>query len=290
MRRSQESRPAKFEATEEVRNTTPDTDPVSAAPRAVTHRATTVEANTIAVERAIGHMKVHLAGPLDLDQLAHIAGLSRFHLVRVFDELTGTTPHHFLACLRMQRAKDLLLAPNASITEVCMEVGYTSLGTFSKTFSTLVGISPQEFRAMSKSLTVKQLALAVRRFLHVDRHVPGLHLEGVVERSTKRQGFIFVGTFRHGVPQEAPLSGTVLLRPGAFRIERPPIPEFHLLAALIPFTAKWSTMAANLPVALVGGLRVQNPDPTAPLQPRLRLRPVRLTDPPIVLALPPLLR
>ena len=260
-----------------------------ALPTAV-HRAGTMEAYTLAVERAICHMKKHLAGQLDLDQLAHIAGISQFHLVRVFDELTGTTPHHFLACLRMQRAKDLLLNPGALITEVCMEVGYTSLGTFSKTFSNLVGISPQEFRAMSKRLTMKQLALAVRRFLTADRKISGLRLEGVVERPTKRRGFIFVGTFGHGVPQEAPFSGTVMLRPGTFCIERPRIPEFHLLAVLIPFTAKWSTMAANLPVALVGGLRVQNKDPTQPFHPHLRLRPVRLTDPPIVLALPPLLR
>jgi hypothetical protein len=68
------------------------------------------------------------------------------------------------------------------------------------------------------------------------------------------------------------------------------IPEFHLLAVLIPFTAKWSTMAANLPVRLVAGLRVQNQDPAKPFRPQLRLRPVRPTDPPIVLALPPLLR
>jgi hypothetical protein len=49
-------------------------------------------------------------------------------------------------------------------------------------------------------------------------------------------------------------------------------------------------MAANLPVRLVAGLRVQNQDPAKPFRPQLRLRPVRPTDPPIVLALPPLLR
>jgi AraC family transcriptional regulator len=290
MRHSKEIQTSKPKAAAEARNTTSETSPVTAALPTPAHRADTIEAYTMAVERAVCHMKAHSGEPLDLDQLARIAGMSRFHLVRVFDELTGTTPHHFLACLRMQRAKDLLLAPGASITEVCMDVGYSSLGTFSTTFSTLVGISPQEFRAMTKRLTVKQFALAVRRFLTAGRKVRGPRLEGVVEGPSKPRGFVFVGTFAHGVPQGAPLSGTVMLKPGTFCIERPMIPEFHLLAVLIPFTAKWSAFAANLPVELVAGLRVQNQDPAKPLQLRLRLRPVRLTDPPIVLALPPLLR
>ncbi len=291
MRHSKEIRTWKSEAAAEAKSAISNADQMTATPPAPAHhRAATVEAYKIAVERAICHMKVRLAEPLDLDQLARIAGISRFHLVRVFDELTGTTPHHFLACLRIQRAKDLLLVPGASITQVCMEVGYTSLGTFSTTFSNLVGLSPQEFRAMTKRLTARQFAVAIRRFLTGGRKVSGPRLDGVVEGPPKPRGFIFVGTFSHGVPQGAPFSGTVMLKPGAFCIERPMIPEFHLLAVLIPFTVKWSAFAANLPVKLVAGLRVQNQDPAKPFRPHLHLRPLRLTDPPIVLALPPLLR
>ena len=75
---------------------------------AFVHRSDTVEAYTASVERVIRHMMAHLDEPLDLDQLARIAAISKFHLVRVFDELTGTTPGHFLSCLRMQRAKELM--------------------------------------------------------------------------------------------------------------------------------------------------------------------------------------
>jgi AraC-like DNA-binding protein len=290
MQHLKEIQTLKSETATAIRNAISLTCSITGGPPLPMHRASTMEAYTIAVERAICHMKAHLAEPLDLDQLARVASISRFHLVRVFDELTGTTPHHFLACLRMQRAKDLLLAPGASITEVCLEVGYTSLGTFSTTFSTLVGFSPQEFRVMTKRLTVRQFAVAIRRFLTADRRICEPRIDGVVEGPPKSRGFIFVGSFTHGVPQGAPLSGNVMLKPGAFCIKRPMIPEFHLLAVLIPFTAKWSTMAANLPVRLVAGLRVQNQDPAKPLRPQLRLRPVRPTDPPIVLALPPLLR
>jgi AraC family transcriptional regulator len=290
MRHLKEIQTLKSEAAAALRNAIALSCPITGVPPLPAHRVGTMEAYTVAVERAIGHMKAHLAEPLDLDCLARVAGISKFHLERVFNELTGTTPHHFLACLRMQRAKDLLLTPKPSITEVCLEAGYTSLGTFSTTFSNLVGLPPQEFRAMTKRLTARQFAVAIRRFLTGGRKVSGPQLAGMVECPPKPRGFIFVGTFSHGVPQGAPFSGTVMLKPGIFCIERPMIPEFHLLAVLIPFTAKWSAFAANLPVALVAGGRVQNRDPAKTFHPVLRLRPVRPTDPPIVLALPPLLQ
>ena len=66
------------------------------------------------------------------------------------------------------------------------------------------------------------------------------------------------------------------------------MPEFHLLAAFIPLSADLSTIVTTLPVGMVASLLVQNTDAGAPAQPRLRLRPVRPTDPPIVLALPAL--
>ncbi len=143
---------------------------------------------------------------------------------------------------------------------------------------------------MTRRVTVKQFASAVRTYLAGHAKNPEPRLEGTIEAPPKPRGFIFVGTFAHGVPQGAPLSGTVMLSPGSFCIERPRLPEFHLLAVLVPFTAKWSGMAANLPVKLVGEARVRNPGLTATFHPRIQLRPVRLMDPPIVLALPPLLR
>src|SRR5215472_6214547 len=92
------------------------------------HREDTVEAYEASVVRVVTHMKVHLAEELDLEQIARIAAVSKFHLVRIFDEITGTTPHHFLACLRIQRAKEILLKTDDPVTEVCLRVGYNSLG------------------------------------------------------------------------------------------------------------------------------------------------------------------
>ena len=209
-------------------------------------------------------MKEHLAEPLDLDELARIGAISKFHFVRVFDETTGTTPHHFLSCLRVQRAKELLLNTSSPITDVCLEVGYNSLGTFSKTFSDLVGVSPQEFRAMPKRLTAKQFATAIWRYLAARKKISGPAIEGVVEGPRRPKGFTFVGTFTSGVPLGVPFSGTVMVGHGKFCIERPALPEFHLLAALCRSRPTWPRWSANIPISLVASLRVQNHPDTPP--------------------------
>lgn len=253
-----------------------------------THRADTVEANQVSVERAIRHMKEHLAEPLDLDELARIGAISKFHFVRVFDETTGTTPHHFLSCLRVQRAKELLLNTSSPITDVCLEVGYNSLGTFSKTFSDLVGVSPQEFRALPKRLTASQFATAIWRYSAARKTVSGPVIEGVVEATRRLKGFTFVGAFTSGVPLGVPFSGTVMVGHGKFLIERPAASEFHLLAAFVPLSAKLAEMVVNIPISYVASLRVQNHPDKPPAKHLLRLRPLRPTDPPIVMALPAL--
>lgn len=252
------------------------------------HRADTLEAYAASVERAIRHMKASLAEPVDLDRLAEVAAISKFHFVRVFDQITGTTPHHFLACLRMQRAKERLLKSDITITDVCLEVGYNSLGTFSKTFSELVGVSPQEFRTMPRRLSAKQFATAIWRYLAARKKISGPVIEGLVEGPSRPKGFTFVGTFTRGVPLGVPASGTVMIGHGRFAIERPKEAEFYLLAALLPLSANFTDLVANLPIKLVASLRVTNDPASARERPVLRLRPLRPTDPPIVLALPAL--
>jgi len=80
-----------------------------------------------------------------LDELAAEAGLSRAFLARSFGQLFGTPPHQYLMGLRLEHAKRAL-ANGASVTEVCYEVGFESLGTFSSTFRRRVGKSPREWQ------------------------------------------------------------------------------------------------------------------------------------------------
>ncbi|WP_067543053.1 helix-turn-helix transcriptional regulator [Nocardia crassostreae] len=87
------------------------------------------------------------AEPLDLDSLAAAAGVSKYHFLRCFAATYGKTPAVYLAERRIERAQDLLRATNVTVTEACMLVGYSSLGSFNRKFTELVGMSPSEYQA-----------------------------------------------------------------------------------------------------------------------------------------------
>ncbi|MFC9875246.1 helix-turn-helix transcriptional regulator [Nocardia salmonicida] len=87
------------------------------------------------------------AEPLDLDELARAAGVSKFHFLRAFAAVYGRTPAVYLAERRIERSQDLLRSTNLTVTEVCMLVGYSSLGSFSAKFRQLVGVTPSEYQA-----------------------------------------------------------------------------------------------------------------------------------------------
>lgn len=94
-------------------------------------------------------MDLRYAEPLDLDQMAAEAGFSKFHFARAFKDAYGETPANYLTRRRVERAKDLLRSANLTVTEVCMFVGFSSLGSFSTRFSELVGLSPSAFQRAS---------------------------------------------------------------------------------------------------------------------------------------------
>jgi transcriptional regulator GlxA family with amidase domain len=99
-----------------------------------------------AVRRVHDHIDRHYAEPLDLTALAAVARISKFHLVRTFRAAYGETPIRYLTRRRIERAQDLLRSANLTVTEVCMLVGFTSLGSFSSRFTELVGESPIAYR------------------------------------------------------------------------------------------------------------------------------------------------
>jgi AraC family transcriptional regulator len=250
------------------------------------HRPGTAAAHAIAVERVVGYMKIHSTDPVDLNTLARVGAISKYHLVRVFEEITGTTPHHFLACLRIQSAKELLANPCASVTDVCMTVGYSSLGSFSKAFRRLVGLSPKDFRALQlDTRNALRFSGGLSRFLRHQASAQGPFIEGVVEGPPEPCGTVFIGTFKTGVPECAPASGTILPGPGPFRIAAPHLTQFHILALLVPLCATPTEILTNVPMALVASQRFTNFAGTPSVQLRLRLRPKRITDPPVVVAL-----
>jgi AraC-like DNA-binding protein len=86
------------------------------------------------------------AKPLCIPLLASIAEVSEAHFIRTFRATFGETPHRYLQRRRVERAMFHLRATDRSVTDICFDVGFSSLGTFSRTFHDIVGESPTVFR------------------------------------------------------------------------------------------------------------------------------------------------
>ena len=99
------------------------------------------------LRRARDHIDRNYQASLNLDGLAAVAGVSKYHFTRCFEATYGDTPMRYLTRRRIERAQDLLRAANLTVTEVCMLVGFSSLGSFSSRFRQLVGESPVAYRA-----------------------------------------------------------------------------------------------------------------------------------------------
>ncbi|WP_131103380.1 helix-turn-helix transcriptional regulator [Ornithinimicrobium sufpigmenti] len=94
------------------------------------------------------------AQPLDVPGLARGVGMSAGHLSRQFKEAYGESPYSYLMTRRIERAMTLLRRGELSVTEVCFEVGFSSLGTFSTRFSELVGMPPSVYRREAARLPI----------------------------------------------------------------------------------------------------------------------------------------
>jgi AraC-like DNA-binding protein len=128
------------------------------------------------LRRARDLADLEFAEPLDLDRLAGVAGLSKFHFLRLFRATYGVTPGEYLSLRRMERAQDLLRATNLTVTEVCHAVGFSSLGSFSSRFRAVVGESPSEFQARYATAGAP--------------HIPGcfVFMWGLAERDVRAAG------------------------------------------------------------------------------------------------------
>lgn len=91
------------------------------------------------------------ADDLTVSDLAREAGLSRAHFLRSFAEVFGVTPHEYLLQVRLEQARRAL-ARGDSVTETCMNIGFSSLGSFSRTFAARVGASPRAWQRQVRLL------------------------------------------------------------------------------------------------------------------------------------------
>ncbi|MBZ3903717.1 helix-turn-helix transcriptional regulator [Streptomyces brasiliscabiei] len=124
----------------------------------------------VRLRRARDRMDREYAEPLDVTALARTALMSPGHFQRSFRATFGETPYGYLMTRRIERAKALLRRGDLTVTEVCIAVGCTSLGSFSSRFTELVGETPSAYRARSHEESAAIPACVAKRLTRPTRH------------------------------------------------------------------------------------------------------------------------
>lgn len=240
-----------------------------------------------AVEKVLEHLRKRPGDPLLLDEMAELARMSRFHFNHRFRQITGLSPRQFQTALRLQASLHLLLTTTLSVTEVCLAVGYESLGSFITRFTTTFGLAPQRLRGLAPSLDAPLGELL--------RCCPGRACgsggpQGRIEAGDF-DGLVFVGLFARRLPTAAPAACTLLTRPGRYVLPAPAEGRYFLMSAGLAPTrpVRDLLLADDLPRAATSAAWHCRPGKETEL-PTLRLRPPEKIDPPIQLVLPLLLR
>jgi AraC family transcriptional regulator len=234
-----------------------------------------------AVERVITNMWDRYDEPLSLEDMADMAVFSRFYFSRVFRSITGTSPGRFLTAIRLYKAKNLLLETTMSVTDISYQVGYNSPGTFSSRFTRSVGISPARYRYLSEAgIPAPDCEPAI------GHHVGGVR-GSVASPDTGMPTRVYVALFDSTIPQGIPVACSVLDGDRSYDLTGVPDGQWFLHATAVavqnldprPWMRKPVFVSASRPVKVVTG-RIATAN--------VELRPPRLTDLPILLALPEL--
>ena len=136
-------------------------------------------ANLAHLRRARDLMDREYARPLEVAQLARAALMSTAHFSRQFRAAYGETPYAYLMTRRIERAQLLLRRGDLTVTEVCLEVGCTSLGSFSARFTELVGETPTAYRTRDHSALTNVSGCVAK---HATRPVPKASRNGEANR------------------------------------------------------------------------------------------------------------
>jgi len=242
-----------------------------------------------AVLRVIETMRERLGEPLTIDDMARTAMFSKFHFTRIFRRVTGLSPGRFLSAMRLQRAQELLVTTSLNVADISYQVGYNSVGTFSSRFARSVGLSPTEYRQHGGFAP----EVRVDRVAHNGR--PRGAIRGAVLPPTGVPlGWVFVGLFRDLIRQGRPVACVVLPTPGPYLLENVPSGTWHLVTTSIAshhdppgrHTVPHHRHPTNRALYVGHESTVTVPSETVVGLPDLRLRPLRATDPPMLLALP----
>lgn len=246
------------------------------------------------IEEVILYIQQHLDDPMSLDNLAGHISYSPYHFSRMFKKKTGLSPLYYVSSLRLQKAKDLLLHTDFTVRDIGLEIGQQSLGTFTSRFSERVGMTPAYFRR-----SVQQAPEQLQSLQKLsDWTVPVLtastqyaDITGTVCSSISVSGVTLIGLFPKPIPEGMPLFGTLISGTGDFVLTGVKPGRYYLMAT----TVSWGTGAVDfmLPHETLR-TRTKNPITVKPFSSvahqNVTLHPPKLTDPPILISLPLLMK
>jgi AraC family transcriptional regulator len=249
------------------------------------------DAAQTAVERVIKYMYDNLAEEITIDDMARTAMFSKFHFSRIFRAVTGISPGRFLSAIRLQAAKCLLVSTSLSVTDICFQAGYNSVGTFSSRFAAVVGIPPTVYR--DNGGYIPRLAINARRN---DWGSSSSAIRGHIISPSPGPGpgpgpgpddLIFIGVFSDPIIQGKPIRYTVCAATEVYQLGGVPPGTWYLLG--YSFTREDNrvllnsasdsqppSVAVHGPITVGSRPVIRNVDMT--------MRPMRVIDPPMLLA------
>jgi AraC family transcriptional regulator len=258
-------------------------------------RDSTLTARRRAIERVVDTMQRRLSEPMTLREMARVALMSPYHFNRMFRAMTRVPPCRFLTALRIEAAKRLLLETDMSVTSICFEVGYESLGSFITRFSQQVGASPRALRRLAGEAAAR----ANRGETDAESGCPGRPervdesaVRGRIVAAEDHPGLVFFGLFAEDAPHGRPIRCGYRQGPGEFSLSPVPDGQWHLFAVsfpdainpteyLLPDMREMFVAEGPVPIRVAGGCCDEWSE--------LILHRAQLTDPPILVALTPFL-
>jgi AraC family transcriptional regulator len=252
-------------------------------------RESTTRLHYESVKRAIAEMRRQIGQPLSLRSLAKIGFASPYHFTRTFRSVTGLPPLHFLSALRLDAARTLLLHTRSKVIDICYDVGYSSVGTFTRRFTGSFGVSPRQFRALAQlprhavrhqqSLPAPQATLA-----------DGTGFSGHVIAPSGFKGIVCVGLFSAPIPQSKPLACTIAARNGDYHMQDVPLGKSFLFALGMELPIQARDCFCHDSVLRAGGQAIRISEDDVSGETDLILRAPLPTDPPILLFLADLMQ
>ncbi|GEN87797.1 helix-turn-helix domain-containing protein [Oceanobacillus sojae] len=244
------------------------------------------------VQDSILFIQQNLDKDLSLSALADEAAYSPYHFSRLFKRQVGVSPMYFISSLRLQLAKKLLLETAFPIRDIGLEIGQQSLGTFTTRFTNRIGMTPASFRATRKHSEEYMTHLKQSSLQNTVMNSSSFQqLSGSIHTEEPFNGIIFAGLFPKPIPEGLPVRGTLLMHSDSFHITNIPVGTYFLMATAV----SWGMDSKSILIPHET-LRARHPYPICidgkrPLpETHLIMRKPEITDPPILISLPLLMK